>query len=293
MSIDNQQTQHTLPLVGVGLRDAHYQDALTSSFSVDFVEIHAENFFAPGGITQALLADIIDKFSVSLHATSLGLGSIEPVPASHLERFKSLVDQINPILVSDHACFSWGQINDVTVHAGDLLPVPFNDESIALMQLNTSRIENAIGRKVLIENLSAYLTPPNSTLSEMGFLKRLHEATGNQLLLDLNNLMVNAVNSKAAEPLATALQWLEEIPASAVGEIHLAGCSPIGETGVMIDDHSQPVSDEVWALYSAALSRFGPVPTLIEWDMDLPSWEALCAQADTAKAVAKEVFECH
>lgn len=295
------EQSRALPLIGVGLRHVHYQDALTSPFNIDFVEVHVENFFAKGGITQAILDDIKAHYAVSLHGTSLGLGSTEPVPDSHLGRFNELVEQVQPILVSDHACFSWGQLNDLTVHAGDLLPVPFNQESLAIMAANVSKVQQKLGRRILVENLSAYITPPNSTMSESEFLIELCRLTDCRLLLDLNNLMVNAINTKAAtasnngtdmttKAIDLALTQLEQYPSHVIGEIHLAGCTPVGEIGVMIDDHSQPVSDDVWLLYKTALTRFGPVPTLIEWDMDLPDWQTLCHQAQLARNIAEQVL---
>ncbi|REL37339.1 DUF692 domain-containing protein [Thalassotalea euphylliae] len=303
-SISSEQSQ-VLPLIGVGLRHVHYQDALTSPFNIDFVEVHVENFFAKGGITQAILNDIKAQYAVSLHATSLGLGSTEPVPEPHLKRFSELVEQVQPILVSDHACFSWGQLNDLTIHAGDLLPVPFNQESLAVMVANVNKVQQQLGRRILVENLSAYITPANSTMSESEFLIELCRQTDCRLLLDLNNLMVNAINTQAAnskqngahdkatKPVDLALAQLYEFPSHVIGEIHLAGCSPVGETGVMIDDHSQPVSGDVWRLYETALTRFGAVPTLIEWDMDLPDWQTLCQQAQLARKIAKQVLPCH
>lgn len=294
-SHDNLNCQHEssntkLPLIGVGLRHAHYDDALSSPADIDFIEVHAENFFAQGGISHALLEDISQHYQISMHATSLGLGSASGIPAQHIKQLKQLIDKIDPILLSDHACFSWGQIENIEVHAGDLLPIPFNEESLLLMSENVKYVQQIMERQILVENLSAYITPPGSTLSEVHFLGQLCKKSGCKLLIDLNNLMVNAFNQHIQCPLAQAKAWLDQIPPEYVGELHLAGCTPVEQGSIMIDDHAQAVSDEVWALYEYAISQFGAIPTLIEWDLDLPSWQVLIEEAQKAKQVATKVL---
>ena len=290
----NKSTKTNLPLVGVGLRHNLYDDALNYPANIDFIEIHAENFFAAGGITHALLEDIKKHYQISLHATSLGLGSSLPAPDSQLAKMQALAERVQPILVSDHACFSWAQLNDISVHAGDLLPIPFNDESLAVMVENVARVQNKLQRPILVENLSAYLDIEGSTYSEFEFLTKLCQQTDCKLLLDINNLVVNATNAAASESERSIKEqvnsWLKQIPVNIVGEIYLAGCTPVSDGKIMIDDHSQPVSDELWQLYRIALQRFGPVPTLIEWDLTLPTWQVLVAEAEKAKAIAEEVF---
>lgn len=298
----NKKTPVNLPLIGVGLRHDHYDDALKSPANIDFIEVHAENFFAAGGATHALLGDIGQHYEISLHATSLGLGSALPAPQVQLEKFSNLVERYQPILVSDHACFSWAESNGNHMHAGDLLPVPFNDESLSIMVANVKRAQAALGRQILVENLSAYIALPGSTYSEAEFLVKLCQQSGCRLLIDLNNIIVNAINSPLLDsqsvhstqvkvkPLTQAKKWLENIPPSLVGEIHLAGCTPVGEDQLMIDDHSHPVSDDVWQLYRYAIAKFGAVATLIEWDNDLPSWQTLVQEAEKAKSIARDVL---
>ena len=276
-------------IVGVGLRHEHYDDALITPASIDFIEVHAENFIADGGITRSLLRDIGQLYQISLHATSLGLGSVVPAPREQVESIKKLVDQTRPILLSYHACFAWASIGEVAHHAGDLLPIPFNNESLAVMTHNIQRAQEIIGRNLLVENLSAYLTCKGSIYSEFEFLSKVCENTGCGLLLDINNLLVNAINSGVDEPERQVEHWLEQLPADFIGEIHLAGCTPVAKGEVMIDDHSQPVSESLWSLYRFALTKFGPVPTLIEWDQSLPTWQTLIAEAHKAKAIMKEV----
>jgi len=279
-----------LPLIGVGLRHVHYDDALSSPADIDFIEVHAENFFAQGGISHALLEDISQHYQISLHATSLGLGSASGIPAQHIRQLKQLTNEVKPILLSDHACFSWGQIENIEVHAGDLLPVPFNEESLRLMSENIQQVQHVMERQILVENLSAYITPTGSTMTEAHFLTQLCQLSDCKLLIDLNNLMVNAFNQQLEFPLADAKAWLDQIPAKYVGEIHLAGCTPVEQGNIMIDDHAQAVSDDVWALYEYAISTFGAVPTLIEWDLDLPSWQVLVGEAQKAKQVAAKAL---
>lgn len=299
----NKKAPNSLPLIGVGLRHTHFEDAINSPANIDFIEVHAENFFAKGGASHAVLTDISQHYKISLHATSLGLGSALPAPQKQLEQLSNLVARYQPILVSDHACFSWAESQGLDVHAGDLLPVPFNDESLNIMVSNVKRAQAQLGRQILVENLSAYIELPGSTYSEAEFLVKLCQQSGCKLLVDLNNLIVNAINqplvtlmakqsdsSAHNNVLALAKQWLENIPSSLVGEIHLAGCTQVSAEQLMIDDHSQPVSDDVWSLYHFALEKFGPVATLIEWDEDLPSWPTLIAEADKARVIAKHVF---
>lgn len=290
-------TTPQLPLIGVGLRHIHYNDALSARANIDFIEVHAENFFAEGGATYQVITDIAANYPISLHATSLGLGSAVPAPEQQLNQLLALVERTDPILVSDHACFSWAELSSASTHAGDLLPVPFNEESLACMANNVLRAQALLKRTILVENLSAYMQLPGSTYSESEFLVKLCELTGCKLLIDINNLMVNAANHHLLEPNGEkidtkefAKQWLNSIPKSMVGEFHLAGCTSVPENDFMIDDHSQPVSDDAWQVYKFALERFGPVPTLIEWDENLPSWTTLLKEADKARQIATKVF---
>ncbi|MGB2741539.1 MAG: DUF692 domain-containing protein [Cognaticolwellia sp.] len=295
----NNETAIKLPLIGVGLRHDHFDDALNYPANIDFIEVHAENFFAKGGASHAVLNEISQHYKISLHATSLGLGSAVPAPKQQLEQLSALVERYQPILLSDHACFSWAEVTGVKTHAGDLLPVPFNDESLDIMVRNVQRAQQYLGRAILVENLSAYIQLPGSTYNEAEFLVKLCQQSGCKLLVDLNNLIVNAVNQPLLDPqlktpqktdsigtLTHAKQWLDKLPPELVGEIHLAGCTQVNAGEFMIDDHSQPVSDDVWHLYHYAVQKFGAVATLIEWDESLPDWHTLIAEAEKAKAIA-------
>lgn len=284
--------------IGVGLRHPHYADVLAPSLNaatndsmkVDFVEVHSENFFAQGGASRALIKEVAEKYPISLHSTALGLGSKASISGGYLESLKELANVVDPFLMSDHAAFSWSEFDGKSVHAGDLLPIVFNEKNLKNMANNIDAVQQLTGQRLLIENLSAYLQPKNSALAETEFLVRLTELTQCGLLIDLNNLVVNANNFSDVSAYDYAQDWLLQIPTHVVGEIHLAGFTPVAEGELAIDDHSQPVSEIGWQLYQSALQRFGAVPTLIEWDNNLPSWHELLVEAHKARLVAESVI---
>lgn len=296
-TIENFKSENKVA-IGVGLRHPHYSDVLAPSFkaeeydaeSIDFVEVHSENFFAQGGASRALIKDVAEKYPISLHSTALGLGSQAAVAGGYLESLNELVNVVNPFLMSDHAAFSWSELDGRSIHAGDLLPVAFNQKNLNIMAENIDAVQQLTRRRILIENLSAYLMPKGSELAETEFLVTLTELTQCGLLVDLNNLVVNANNFSNERSIDYAKQWLQQIPSDIVGEIHLAGFTPASEGEFTIDDHSQPISDIGWQLYQFALQRFGAVPTLIEWDNNLPSWQTLLGEAHKARAIADKVI---
>lgn len=284
--------------IGVGLRHPHYADVLApssniqtnDSMKVDFVEVHSENFFAQGGASRALIQEVAEKYPVSLHSTALGLGSKASIAGGYLESLNELAQVVNPFLMSDHAAFSWSELEGKSVHAGDLLPIAFNEKNLKNMANNIDAVQQLTGQRLLIENLSAYLQPKNSILPETEFLVALTELTQCGLLIDLNNLVVNANNFSDMSAFDYAQNWLQQIPTHVVGEIHLAGFTPVAAGELAIDDHSQPISDIGWQLYQFALQRFGAIPTLIEWDNNLPSWQELLAEAHKARVIAESVI---
>ncbi|KGJ86903.1 DUF692 domain-containing protein [Colwellia psychrerythraea] len=285
------QDANSAILIGVGLRHQHFTEALTTPSNIDFVEVHSENFFAKGGAALSVLAQASKKYAISLHSTAMGLGSAQGVPSHYLQKLNQLASTCNPILMSDHACFSWGQLNGQQVHAGDLLPLAYSEQTLMVLAHNIDRVQQSLGRSLLVENLSAYIQYSHACMPETEFLTRLTELTGCKLLVDLNNIIVTANNINAAQPLSYAQQWLAEIPTDLVGEIHLAGYTEVNEGELIIDDHSQAISNQGWQLYRYALERFGKVPTLVEWDNNLPSWQTLVAEADKARAIAGQVFD--
>lgn len=275
--------------IGVGLRTEHYEAAMNPA-SIDFIEVHAENFFTDGGASLALLHQVSQHYAISIHATSLGLGSVQPAPKAHLSKLKQLVDTFSPLLVSDHACFSWVDGGQSVRHAGDLLPIPFNKAMLGVMIDNIKRVQDVLGRQILVENITSYLNFADDEMPEYAFFNQLCFHSGCGLLLDLHNLYVNAVNKKHPQPLNAVQQHIKLIDQQYVKEIHLAGIQNT-EQQPWVDDHSGPVSQDTWQSYQTAIRRFGNVPTLIEWDSRLPPWSTLLAEANRAKAYAKKVHE--
>jgi uncharacterized protein len=271
--------------VGIGWRHTHYGELLEQLPPLDFIEVHSENFFAEGGAALAVLRQGRERYPVSLHGVGLALGSAVGIDEWHLDQLARLVSQIEPIRVSDHACFARGQALGQPVHAADLLPIPFNREALAVMCTNVQRVQDRLKRQLLVENLSAYVSF-DSEQTEAEFLNALVERTGCGLLVDVNNIYVNALNEqlagRCADPLAACLQWIDSISPPSVGELHLAGHINTGD--MVIDDHGSRVCAPVWQIYRHAQMRFGNVPALIEWDTDVPSLAVLLDEAALAKS---------
>jgi hypothetical protein len=269
----NYPTINPKPLVGIGLRAQHYQDLLTTlPNSIGWLEIHSENYFAEGGKAHAYLAALREHYPVSLHGVGLYIGSTDPLDPRHLHSLKNLIERTEPMLVSEHLC--WGAVNGKVLN--DLLPLPYTEEALQHFCAKTMQVQDYLGRQILIENPSSYLQFAHSTIPEQEFLVAVAERTGCGILLDINNIYVSA-NNHNFDPSA----YLAAIPVNIVQEIHLAGFENNG--GCLIDTHSQPVCDEVWKLYQQALQRFGQVPTLIEWDADIPSLNVLLGEATRAQ----------
>lgn len=280
--------------VGIGLRQPHYRDWAERRPALGFVEVHSENFFADGGAALAVLAGVRETHAVSLHGVGLALGSAVGIDDWHLERLVRLADRIEPARVSDHACFARAPLPGSTtvVHGADLLPIAFTPASLDILCANVQRVQERLRRPLLVENLSAYLSFDDAdAMAEPEFLAALTRRTGCGLLLDVNNLVVNAINAQradasAGEPVAAACAFVDALPAAAIGEIHLAGYCDTGE--LVIDDHGSRVHEPVWAVYRHAVQRLGRVPTLIEWDTDVPALEVLLDEAQRAAAVQRE-----
>ncbi len=265
--------------VGIGLRAAHYREFLGSHPVVDWLEVHSENFFGDGGYDLHVLEQVRSHYPVSLHGVALSLGSADGVRQGHLAKLKRLVERIEPALVSEHLC--WAAIGPR--HFNDLLPLPFTREALDQVVSHVTQVQETLRRRVLIENVSSYLQFRASELSEFAFLAELSRRSGCAILLDVNNMFVNAVNH-GFDPVEALL----EIPAQAVAEIHLAGHSADGD--VLIDDHGSRVAAPVWSLYEAACRRFGPVATLIEWDTSIPALDVLLDEAALAARVLQAEY---
>jgi uncharacterized protein len=281
---------------GIGWRHPHYRDLLEQQPPLAFIEVHSENFFAQGGAALSLLQQARALYPVSLHGVGLSLGAAAGIDPWHLEQLADLVNRIDPIRVSDHAAFARGTVNGTPVHAADLLPIPFGKEALNVLCSNVEQVQTRLKRRILVENLSAYLRwqpqPDQPSLDEPEFLNQLCLQSGCGLLLDVNNIYVNALNDQIrglpGDPLQRCRHWLDAIDCSHVGEIHLAGHCHADESQspVVVDDHGSPVCAAVWSLYRHALSRFGSVPSLIEWDTQIPAFDVLLDQAQLAEAMS-------
>lgn len=275
--------------VGIGWRHPHYGELLQSLPALDFLEVHSENFFGDGGAALAVLAQARAHYAVSLHGVGLALGSATGVDAAHLEQLARLVERIEPVRVSDHACFARGTLGGAAVHAADLLPIPFDDESLDVLCANVQQVQDRLRRPLLVENLSAYFGWASSDRAEPEFLNALAKRTGCGLLVDVNNIYVNALNAQIAadpaDPAQACRSWLDAISPASVGEIHVAGHTHLkDEQGeIVIDDHGSCVSDAVWQLHAHAQQRFSFVPTLVEWDTAVPALPVLLQEAAIAR----------
>jgi uncharacterized protein len=262
---------------GVGLRTPHHRQVLAERPGVGWLEVHSENFFARGGQVLDALERVRGYYPLSLHGVGLSLGSTDPLSREHLSALKSLVERFEPGLVSDHLC--WGMIGGR--HLNDLLPLPYTEEALAVVCRNVTITQEYLGRQILVENVSSYLQFSDSSIPEWEFLAAVARRSGCGILLDVNNIYVSSVNHGF-----DALAYLDAIPSHAVQEIHLAGFDSNG--ACLIDTHGKPVHGPVWNLYGEALSRLGPVPTLIEWDTDLPELEVLLGEARKAQDILDE-----
>lgn len=311
INLSRQESVKSIPNVGIGLRSEHYQTCMeylersvhTNSQGnkefPDFVEIHAENFFMDGGIVKQLLVDLCKLSPVSIHGTSLGLASHTPIPAAHIKRFARLVDEVNPILVSDHACLAWFTDPNThnTQHAGDLLPFAFDKKTLEATVRNVTEVQQVIGRQLLVENLSSYLSFDEQSApsplcadihAETDFYNELCKRSGCKLLVDLNNLVVNAHNMQIDDAHHYALSWLDCLDSGLIGEYHIAGCTPAAKDKLMVDDHSQPVSQQCWQLLPEAQRRC-EAPVMIERDNNLPAFSELLDEVVTAKRLLHSV----
>jgi uncharacterized protein (UPF0276 family) len=266
---------------------------------VDFLEVHSENFFTNqiggGGAARATLANARQHWPISLHGVGLALGSAVGLDPWHLDQLADLVERTDPILVSDHACFARGYLPSKSaeaIHASDLLPIAFSKASLDVLCSNVAQVQDRLKRIIAVENLSAYFAWNESDYTETAFLAELCTRTNCKLLVDVNNIYVNALNAVKAgadlDPLTSCKSWIDQIPVGAVAELHVAGHNAMQD--IVIDDHSCAVNEPVWALYRHAVQRFGKVQTLVEWDTDVPDLSILLGQLRLAKQQTTGVF---
>jgi len=273
---------------GIGLRQPHYAEVMDRAPPLGFVEVHSENFFADGGAALAVLHAARERYDVSLHGVGLALGSAAGVDPWHLDRLARLAQRVEPVRVSDHACFARAPRAGAAavLHANDLLPIAFTDEALDILSSNVTQVQERLRRTILVENLSAYLSFADDAIAEPQFFAQLCRRTGCGMLLDVNNIMVNALNLGVANPLAHCKTYVDALPLEIVGEIHLAGYCEADD--IVIDDHGSRVRPDVWSVYAHALRRFGNVPTLVEWDTDVPALQVLLDEAERASRMLAE-----
>jgi uncharacterized protein len=264
---------------GVGLKAEHYRTIIERLPDVGFFEVHAENYMGAGGPPHRALEAVRRDHPVSLHGVCMSIGGPESLDKAHLARFRALVERYEPALVSEHLAWSTHQ----TTYFNDLLPLPYNEATLRRVCDHIDQVQDAIWRPLLLENPSTYLAFNESTMAETEFIRCVAQRTGCGLLLDINNVFVTATNHGFSP-----LEYLADFPLERVGEIHLAGhAEQIDDEGdlLLIDSHDGPVADAVWKLYEIIIGRCGPVPTLIEWDSNIPDWSVLKAEAAAAQAI--------
>jgi uncharacterized protein (UPF0276 family) len=265
----------------IGLRACHHAEILRTSPAIGWFEAHSENYFSAEGPARRALLEIGARYPLSLHGVGLSLGSADPLDRTHLDELASLVRAARPALVSEH--LSWNSVDGTFVN--DLLPMPYTGEALRHLAARIAQVQEELGRQILIENISSYVTFSGPEMHEWDFLAELVRECGCGLLVDVNNIYVSAMNFGF-----DALTYLRALPVAAVQEIHLAGHSicRVGGREIRIDTHGAPVCDEVWNLYADALRRFGAVPTLIEWDTDIPALAVLASEAGKADQLLED-----
>jgi len=257
---------------GLGLRTEHYEAVLNEPHAIDWLEIITENYLVPGGKPLHYLERIRRRFPLVMHGVSLSIGSTDPIDLDYLAQVRALAQRIEPHWISDHLC--WTGIEGRNLH--DLLPLPYTEEALASVVERVGQVQDALGRQILLENVSSYLTYRASDMSEWEFLREVAERADCAILLDINNIYVSSVNH-GFDPLA----YLQAMPRERVRQFHLAGHSDLG--GHLIDTHDHPIVEPVWDLYCAAVAQFGAVPTMIERDDNIPPLSELVAELQIAR----------
>ncbi len=265
---------------GLGLRPNHFHDVLESDHNVDWFEVISENFFVAGGKPRYYLKEVRERYPVALHGVSLSIGSKDPLDRQYLQQLKTLISDVQPQVVSDHAC--WTSFGGTNSH--DLLPLPYTQEAVQHVSARVREVQDFLGRQILLENVSAYVSFTNAELSESAFLNAVAHESGCGLLLDVNNIYVNQRNLGA-----DAKEFLLDIDSQHVQQIHIAGHSDFGDH--VIDTHDAPVCDAVLDLYELACRRLGPINTMIERDDDIPEFSVLLDELNEVRGRAGNCLE--
>ncbi len=267
---------------GIGFKPQHFEAIRQNVGPVGFLEIHAENYMGAGGLPHAQLSALRPDFALSLHGVGLSIGGPGRLDTDHLARLKTLCDRYEPESFSEHLAWS----SHGAEYLNDLLPLPYTRETLDIVCDHVDEVQDILGRKMLLENPSTYVLFEQSTIPEVDFLAEVARRSGCGLLLDVNNVFVTCTNHRM-DP----RQWLANFPLDKIGEIHLGGHAeeelPSGP--LLIDAHGTPVADPVWTLYADVIDRAGPLPSLIEWDNDVPEWSVLRREAERADAILERV----
>ncbi|MGH8672480.1 MAG: MNIO family bufferin maturase [Burkholderiales bacterium] len=263
---------------GLGLRTPHYETILETLPDIDWFEILSENYLVPGGKPLHFLERIRAHYRVVMHGVSLSIGGSDPIDRDYLKQLKGLAERIEPEWISDHLC--WTGLNGINMH--DLLPLPYTEDVVDHVAQRVREVQDFLGRRILLENVSSYVTYKHSALSEWEFLGAVAERADCLILLDINNIFVSGFNHDF-DP----LDYLNGVPVERVQQFHLAGHTNHGSH--VVDTHDHPIIDSVWGLYETALRRFGPVSTMIERDDNIPPFEELTAELDRARSIAGRV----
>ncbi|WP_039020140.1 DUF692 domain-containing protein [Halocynthiibacter namhaensis] len=280
MNVPLQHPFRKLPsATGVGYKPQHFQAIMDNPAPVEWLEIHAENYMGQGGRPLAQLRALASKFAFSVHGVGLSIGSETDLDVDHLDRLKTLCDWLQPAQFSEHLAWSTHDSHFLN----DLLPLPYTKDTLTLVANHVDQVQNHLGRTMLLENPSSYLAFAESTFEEYDFLDQITKRTGCGLLLDVNNVFVSATNLNY-DPRA----YIDAFPIDSVKEIHLGGHDEDEDSDgapLLIDSHGREIVDPVWALYDYTIAKTGPVPTLIEWDTDVPDWTVLADEAMRADTI--------
>jgi uncharacterized protein (UPF0276 family) len=272
-------TMSQLDGFGLGLRTEHYEDAL-ASHRVDWFEIISENYMVGGGKPLYYLDRIRERYPLVMHGVSMSIGGVDPLDRDYLRRLRALERRVRPHWISDHLC--WTGVNGVNLH--DLMPLPYTGEALQHVARRVRDVQDCLGRRLVLENVSSYVSFRSSEMTEWSFLNELTRLTDCELLLDVNNVYVSSINHGF-----DALEYLRGIPVDRVRQIHLAGHTSSGR--YLIDTHDQPVSEPVWRLYGAAVERFGRIATMIERDDNIPAFDVLAAELERARSIREQALD--
>ncbi|ARU58219.1 hypothetical protein OLMES_4203 [Oleiphilus messinensis] len=272
--VDSFATSGELRGVGLGLRAQHYQDILQGEPDVPWFEALTDNYMEPGGLPLFHLREVAKRYPVTFHGVGLSLGSVDPLDEAYLQRLRALVNDFQPVKVSDHLC--WSSVNGI--HGNDLFPLPYSPQALDHIVSRIEQVQDFLGRQILVENVSSYLTYQSDCMTEWEFVSEVVNRSGCGLLCDVNNIYVSAKNHQF-DP----IMYLQSLPKDAIQELHLAGFEDMGTH--LLDTHGASIHEGVWCLYRQAIELYGPLPTLIEWDTNIPSFEVLLHEAQKAERI--------